>query len=90
MRTLFNAAFIAIVIGWIGVTCCMIRIAWLGRGLPNLPLHARMNPFNVMAMRSRWTPEISATDRIAVRFGLLFIVGILTSIVVGVLGPGLQ
>ncbi len=90
MRTLWDAAFTAVVIGWLGMLCSMIRIAWLGRGLPNLPLHARINPFNVMAMRRRWTPAIATADRIAVRFGLLFIGGLITATVVGVLDPGIQ
>ena len=61
----------------LGVGAFMIQAAALARKLPDLPFHMRLNPFNILASRDRWTPEIAAAERRAATCALVFIIGIL-------------
>ena len=68
--------------GVFGVHCAL-----LARKLPDLPLHMRINPFNVLASRDLWTPEIVRYERLAARSVLVFIVGVLMFVGLSVVGP---
>jgi hypothetical protein len=41
----------------------MIDLAMRVRDVPNLPMHVRINPLNILARRDLWTPEIHAANR---------------------------
>ena len=66
----------------------MVSIAVLSRKLPNLPAHARANPFNILALPDRWTPEIRALHGWAVRAGLVFLASILLTLALAILNTG--
>ena len=61
------------VVALLGVALLNIVIAILSREVPHLPLNARINPFNALAYRDQWTPEMRAVNRWATRVSILFI-----------------
>jgi hypothetical protein len=73
------------VVGVAGVAVLLVIIAILSRELPNLPLHARLNPFNILALSSHWTPEIRALHAWAVKFMLVFIASVLAFLATGII-----
>jgi hypothetical protein len=52
---------------------CVGAIGLEARHVPNRPLHMRLNPLNILADQSLWTPRIRRLNRIGVRFGVTFI-----------------
>ena len=76
---------IGAVVGLLGMGVCMGAIAIEARHVPNRPLHMRLNPLNILADQSFWTPEIRRLNRAAVRFGLLFVACVLVGTLVGLL-----
>jgi hypothetical protein len=73
-------------LGLLGAAISMVRIALAGKCIPDRPLHMRMNPFNILASPDRWTPEISALHRQAVRFMLVFVIGVFAFVALSVFG----
>jgi hypothetical protein len=57
----------------LGMVACMLAIALHARHVPDRPLHMRLNPLNILADRSLWTPEITSLHRVALRLGLVFL-----------------
>jgi hypothetical protein len=78
-------ALVPAMLGFVGVAVQMIRFALLASRLPDLPIHARLNPFNVLAMRDRWTPTMRDIHDSAVRWGLLFLGGVAVALFVSLL-----
>jgi len=76
---------IGALVGLLGMGVCMGAIAIEARHVPNRPLHMRLNPFNILADQSLWTPEIRRLNRAAVKFGVLFIACVLVGALVGLL-----
>jgi len=77
--------WIGAVVGLLGMGVCMGAIAIEARHVPNRPLHMRLNPFNILADQSLWTPEIRRLNRAAGRFGLLFVPCVLVGTLVSLL-----
>ena len=80
------ALFGVAVLGLIGAVLMMVLIAVRSWSIPDLPLHARLNPFNLLALPDRWTPEVRALHTWAVRCMGLFLVCTLLALGLGVLG----
>lgn len=73
MRIVLLIVVIVGVVGLLGMSVFAMAIALEARKVPNLPLHMRVNPFNVLSDRSLWTPEIHSLHRTALRCGLVFV-----------------
>jgi hypothetical protein len=56
------------------------------RRAPDLPLSMRLNPFNILASRDRWTPEIEALNRSMVTAGLVWLGFVVLVAVAGLMG----
>jgi hypothetical protein len=74
--------------GLLGAAIFMVRFAMLARRVPDLPTSMRMNPFNVLTSRHRWTPEMEAVERKAAVSVAAFIAGVLLFALMSVLGSG--
>jgi hypothetical protein len=70
---------------FLGLGACLIGIALEARRIPNLPLSMRLNPFNILADQSLWTPRVDALHRAGVRFGVLFIGCVVVAVLVRLL-----
>ena len=68
---MFVLLLIGAIVGLLGMVVCMTAIAVEARRVPNRPLHMRLNPFNILADQSLWTPEIRKLNRTGVWFGLV-------------------
>jgi hypothetical protein len=61
------------VAAFVGMLVCLLRIAVEAGKVPGRPFHMRVNPINILADRSLWTPEIEALNRLSMRFGLVWL-----------------
>lgn len=61
------------VLAFFGMFVCIVAIAIEARKVPGRPFHMRMNPVNILADRSLWTPEITALNRLSMRFGVTWL-----------------
>jgi hypothetical protein len=64
----------------------LVGIALKAQGVPDRPLHMRINPLNILADQARWTPEIRSLHLLAVRLGLVFVGAALFGLALGVVG----
>ena len=64
----------------------MVCIGVLARSIPDLPAHARINPFNILALPDRWTPRIRTLHHWAVRCGLIFLMSVLVILALALAG----
>ena len=83
-----TAMIVILVVGVIALLSmggCMLAIAIEARHVPNRPLHMRLNPLNILADRSLWTPQIHALHRIALRLGLIFVACVVLGGLLGML-----
>ena len=72
-RTAATVLLVVAAGGLLGVAVSMIELARLGRGLPDQPLHARLNPFNHAGRPQPWTPAMRAANRQGLISGFLFL-----------------
>jgi hypothetical protein len=79
-------AFGLAVAGLLGAAIFMVRFAILARRVADLPTSMRLNPFNVLASRHRWTPEMEAVERKAAAGIAAFIAGVVLFALMSVLG----
>jgi hypothetical protein len=61
------------VVAFLGMFACIVAIAVEARKVPGRPFHMRVNPINILADRSLWTPEITTLNRLSMRFGLTWL-----------------
>jgi len=53
------------------------------RMIPDLPLSIRLNPFNILASRDRWTPEIAMINRRMVVTGVIGLGFVILTLLLG-------
>ena len=70
---MFALLLIGAIVGFLGMVVCMTAMAVEACRVLNRPLHMRLNPFNILADQSLWTPDIRRLNRTGVRFGLVFL-----------------
>ncbi len=84
LRFIFGVGAVA----FLGMFLCVVGIAVESRRVPNPPSHMRMNPLNILADKSLWTPKIVALNRLCVRLGLVWLSCVLLgALVLLVVGP---
>jgi hypothetical protein len=61
------------VLAFFGMFVCIVAITIEAWKVPGRPSHMRVNPLNILADRSLWTPEITALNRRSMKFGLTWL-----------------
>ena len=76
----FALLLIGGLVALLGMGACLGAIALEARHIPGRPLHMRLNPLNMLADQSLWTPQIRRLNRIGVTFGVTFIACLLAAV----------